>query len=56
MGLPEGRVAASPATPSALEQDDWLRHVSLEPTPSLLNGPMLSFDAGVSETIEHFLA
>ena len=55
MGLPEDRVAASPATPSALELDDWPRYVSLEPTPSLLNEPMPACDAVVAKTIEHLL-
>ena len=56
MGPREGRVAASPATPSALERDYWPRYVSLAPTPSLLNEPMPFCDAVVGDTVEHLLA
>jgi|APSaa5957512535_1039671.scaffolds.fasta_scaffold95051_2 nucleoside-diphosphate-sugar epimerase len=56
MGLPADRVVASSVTPSALDLDDWPRHVSLEPTPNLLSGTTPTCDQVVDAAIKHLLA
>ena len=56
MGLPADRVTATSVAPSALDLDDWPRHVSLEPTSNLLGEATPTGDMVVGATIKHLLA
>lgn len=56
MGLPANRVVASSVTPTALDLDDWPRHVSLEPTPNFLSAATPTCDVVVDAAIKHLHA